>query len=134
MVCFKCLCCASGFGTVLEVFVVDILQCRMRPLFNQTQFIQWIINWIAFQIRAINAQLSEKIRFEISYHARTITLASVRQQTKNPRAIISIFEIITIHKHCEPTASLTKWVTLNATTKLASIIQAAYFFPCSICN
>ena len=66
VMCFKCLCCASGFGTVLQLFVVDILQRRMRPIFSQTQYIRWIINWIALQIWAINAQLSEKIRLKLA--------------------------------------------------------------------
>ena len=52
--------CATDFSTVLEVFVVDTLQRSMRPMFSQTQFIQWIINWIALQIRAINTQLSKE--------------------------------------------------------------------------
>ena len=134
LVCFKCLCFAPGFATVLEVFMVHILQRRMRPMSSKTQFIQWIINWIALQIRAINVQLSETIRFKVIYHAQTITRASVRQQMKNPGAIIDICEIITIHKYREPNASLVKWNTLNTATKLASIIQEACFFPYLINN
>ena len=135
VVCFKYLFCSSGFGTVVEVFVEEnLLQRRIRPMFSQTQLIQWITNWIALRIRAINAQLSAKIRFEISYRAQNKTRASVRQQMKNPGAIINICEIITIHKYREPNASLVKWNTLNIATNLSSIIQAACLFLYLICN